>query len=321
MNKNFPYYNSYYFNSISGYLKNEFNHKIVKLSVDGGFTCPNRDGTLSTEGCIFCSEKGSGDFSGKNDISISDQILSQIALSKSKWSEAKYIVYFQNFTNTYGDLNKLKSLYYEALSYPDVIGLAIATRPDCISDDVYNLLSDLNKETFLWVELGLQTIQNETALLINRCYSLEVYENCIDRLTKLGIKTVVHLILGLPGESRDQILETSKFVSKQDVFGIKLQLLHILRGTALEPYFNAHPSEFHFLEFNDYINLVVDILELFPKETTIHRITGDGPKDLLIEPLWSLNKFKVINEINTEFRKRKSFQGINFYSCSNLPSL
>jgi hypothetical protein len=321
MKTNFPFYNSYYFNSISGYLRSEFNYKVIKLSIDGGFTCPNRDGTLSSEGCIFCSEKGSGDFSGKRDISITEQISNQIDLSKAKWPDAKYIVYFQNFTNTYGNIEKLKSLYYEALSYPDVIGLAIATRPDCISDDVYNLLSELNKKTFLWVELGLQTIHSETALLINRCYSLEVYENCIDRLNKFGIKTVVHLILGLPGESRDQILETASFVSKQNVFGIKLQLLHILRGTGLESYFSEHPAEFHYLEFSEYINLVVDILELFPKETTIHRITGDGPRDLLIEPLWSLNKFKVINEINTEFRKRKSFQGMNSYSCSSLPSL
>ncbi len=321
MQQNFPFYNLFYFNSISGYLRNEFNSKVIKLSVDGGFTCPNRDGTLSSEGCIFCSENGSGDFSGKRDVSISEQISGQISLLKIKWPKAKYIVYFQNFTNTYGELSKLKSLYYEALSYPGVIGLAIATRPDCISDDAYILLSELNKKTFLWVELGLQTIHSETAVLINRCYSLEVYENCINRLTNLGIKTVVHLILGLPGESRGRILETAEFVSKQNVFGIKLQLLHILKGTALEPYFATNASEFYCLNFDEYINLVVDILELFPKETTIHRITGDGPRDLLIEPLWSLNKFKVMNEINTEFRKRKSYQGINSYSCSNLPSL
>jgi hypothetical protein len=321
MKTNFQFYNSFYFNSISGYLKNEFAQKVIKLSVDGGFTCPNRDGSLSSDGCIFCSEKGSGDFTGKRNTSIADQMSSQISLLNSKWPNAKYIVYFQNFTNTYGDLDKLKSLYYEALSCPDVIGLAIATRPDCISDGVYSLLSELNKKTFLWVELGLQTIHNETAILINRCYPLEVYENCHKRLENLGIKSVIHLILGLPGESIFQMLETARYVSSQNVFGIKLQLLHILKGTPLEAYFEAHPDEFHCLEFNEYINLVVDILELFPKETTIHRLTGDGPKDLLIEPLWSLNKFKVMNEINKEFRKRKSFQGIDNYSCSNLPSL
>lgn len=317
----FPYYDSYYFNSISGYLKNEFNQKVIKLSVDGRFTCPNRDGTLSSDGCIFCSEKGSGDFTGQRNASITDQISEQIVLLKNKWPDAKYIVYFQNYTNTYGVLDKLKSLYYEALSYPDVIGLAIATRPDCISDDVYNLLSELNKKTFLWVELGLQTIHNETALLINRCYMLKVYEECQERLNILGIKSVVHLILGLPGETRFEMLETARYVSKQNVFGVKLQLLHILRGTALESYFSAHPNDFHCLEFNDYINLIVDIIEFLPQKTIIHRITGDGPRDLLIEPLWSLNKFKVLNEINTEFRKRKSFQGINDYSCSSLPSL
>lgn len=306
----YPFYDCHYYNSISGYLKLHFGKKVVKLSVDGGFTCPNRDGNLSWDGCIFCSEKGSGDFSGKRCESISSQISSQVEAISRKWPDASYIVYFQNFTNTYGDIDDLRQKYEEALSYEGVMGLAIATRPDCISDEVLNLLTEINKKTFLWIELGLQTIHENTAELINRCYKLPVYDNCVKRLNQNGIKVVVHVIVGLPGESKSDIFETIRYISSQNIFGLKLQLLHILKGTALESLFSNRPEIFNFLEFNEYVNTVVDIIEILPKDITIHRITGDAPKELLIEPKWSLNKMNVINNINREFRKRKSHQGI-----------
>ena len=304
-----PFYDSQYYNSISGYLKKEFQTKVIKLSVDGGFTCPNRDGKLSEKGCIFCSEKGSGEFSGDRCESITKQLDSQVRQLSNKWPNANYIVYFQNFTNTYSDVANLRSKYEEALAYPNVLGLAIATRPDCIDDDVLMLLDELNKKTFLWIELGLQTIHEKTANLINRCYKLSAFDKCIASLNNLKIKAVIHLIIGLPTETKQDILETANYISKQNIFGVKLQLLHIIKGTQLEELFSAEPHEFHFLEINDYVNMVVDIIERLPDNITIHRITGDAARSLLLAPIWSLNKLNVINSISKEFRRRKSFQG------------
>ncbi len=330
MSKTNPY------NSIGSFLKSEFGCKIIKLSLDGGFTCPNRDGSLGTGGCIFCSEKGSGDFAGNGSFSIHDQLSSQVKLLETKWPTGKYIAYFQKFTNTYGDVAKMRGIFYEALSYPNVVGLAIATRPDCLNKEVLALLDELNQTTFLWLELGLQTIHEKTADLINRCYPLSTFDVAIDALSKLNIKTVVHLIIGLPGETCFDILDSARYISEMPIFGIKLQLLHVLKGTRLEAlYFddlnNFHKNEavpaIYGLSFDDYISLVVDILEFMPENITIHRLTGDAPRQLLVAPLWSSNKLAILNGIQKEFKRRKSYQGIKsqakhpYLFSSSLPSL
>jgi len=296
-----------YFNSIGSYLKNKFGCKVIKLSLDAGFTCPNRDGTKGVGGCIFCSADGSGDFAS--------DIPGQIHLLSKKWSAGKYIVYFQSHTNTYAPVEILKEKYYEALEYPNVIGIAIATRPDCLSKDVLELLDELNKKTFLWVELGLQTIHEGTANLINRCYSLSTFDNAVENLSVLGIKTVVHFILGLPGENRDDMLASVKYVCSKNIFGIKLHLLNVLKNTKLADFY---PDQIHIPEKEEYISLVVDALEMIPQHITIHRVTADAPRHLLIAPEWSYEKRSILNGINKEFKQRNSYQGI--YSPS-LPSL
>jgi radical SAM protein (TIGR01212 family) len=288
-----------YYNSIGNYLKAEFGCKVIKLSLDAGFTCPNRDGTKGTGGCIFCSADGSGDFAS--------DIPGQIRLLSDKWPTGKYIAYFQSHTNTYAPINVLREKYEQALAYPDVIGIAIATRPDCLSPDVLALLSELNQKTFLWVELGLQTIHESTAELINRCYPLSVFDRAIKDLSALGIKSVVHLILGLPGETREDMFESIRYVCNKDIFGVKLHLLNVLKDTALAEFY---PDRIHIPKKEEYINLVVDALEMIPKHITIHRVTADAPRHLLIAPEWSWEKRTILNGINKEFRRRGSYQGI-----------
>lgn len=309
------------YNAIGRYLKCEFGCKIIKLSVDGGFTCPNRDGTLGTGGCIFCSEKGSGDFAGNSSFPIHEQLTSQIELLKNKWPNGKYIAYFQKFTNTYGDTARMHTLFYEALRYPNVVGLAIATRPDCLNDEVLDLLKELNQVTFLWIELGLQTIHERTADLINRCYPLSVFDSSLDKLSRDGIRTVVHLILGLPGETRRDMLDSAYYISGLPIFGVKLQLLHVLKGTRLEEFYKSasenSPHEKTNAVLNNftresYISLVVDILELMSPDITIHRLTGDAPRHKLVAPLWSSDKLAVLNGIQKEFKRRESFQGMKY---------
>lgn len=296
------------YHAIGFYLKKEFGTKIIKLSLDGGFTCPNRDGTLSKKGCIFCSSQGSGDFSASKNLSISDQITSQINLLKNKWPKGQYIAYFQNYTNTYGDIKILRKLYYEALRNPFVIGLAIATRPDCLSDETLELLSELNKKTFLWIELGLQTIHEQTAQYINRQYSLSTFETALEKLNQNHIKTVVHLIFGLPNESKEDMLQSAAYLASKNIFGVKLHLLHVLKNTRLAQIY--HSGCFETLEKNTYIELVVDALELLPPHVTIHRVTGDAPWKLLIAPKWSTDKKGILNGIDAELKRRDSRQGI-----------
>lgn len=287
-----------YFNSIGSYLKDKFGCKIIKLSLDGGFTCPNRDGSKGTGGCIFCSSEGSGDFAS--------DIPGQIQLLSKKWPSGKYIAYFQSHTNTYAPTEILRKKFYEALEYPDVIGLAIATRPDCLSAEILELLDEINKKTFLWVELGLQTIHEETAHLINRCYPLSVFDEAMNNLSDLNIKTVIHLILGLPGENREQMLDSLSYVCKKNVFGIKLHLMNVLKNTQLA---NFYPDKIHIPTRDEYINLVVDALEMVPQNITIHRVTADAPRNLLIAPEWGYQKRTILNGINKEFRNRGSYQG------------
>jgi hypothetical protein len=314
------------FNAIGGYLKEKFGHKIIKLSLDGGFTCPNRDGSLSHGGCLFCSEKGSGDFAGDTAASIHDQLEDQANRLRTKWPKGKYIAYFQKFTNTYGDVDRMRRLFYEALSYPDVIGIAIATRPDCLDEQVMDLLVELNQATFLWVELGLQTIHEKTAQLINRCYPLSTFDQALENLDCHHIKTVVHLILGLPGETRQDMMDSATYLSRLPIFGIKLQLLHIIKGTRLGDIYTAEMAAqqqndkvalCEDLTLAGYIHLVTDMLEILSPVITIHRLTGDAPRTLLLAPLWSVNKTAILNGIQQEFKRRASYQGRLFNSASS----
>ncbi|MCR5481477.1 MAG: TIGR01212 family radical SAM protein [Clostridia bacterium] len=287
------------YNSIGNYLKNTFGQKVIKLSLDGGFTCPNRDGTKGTGGCIFCSAEGSGDFA--------NTIPEQIELLKKKWPDSsKCIAYFQSHTNTYAPVEVLRSKFEEALSHENIIGLAIATRPDCISDEAFDLIDELNKKTFLWVELGLQTAFDETAAKINRCYDLPVFEETMKRLGSLGIKIVVHLIFGLPGESRAQMLESVGYTAGMNPFGIKFHLLNVVRGSQME---KLYPDYVPFSSIEEYVALVTDALEILPQEITVHRLTADAPRPILIAPEWSYKKRTILNGIAAELRARDSFQG------------
>lgn len=289
-------------------MKRIFNSKIIKLSLDGGFTCPNRDGTLGNKGCIFCGEEGSGEFAASRTLDIPKQMESQKELLSKKWRDGKYIAYYQNFTNTYSTYEDLRQKYYLALSQEDVVGLAIATRPDCLSEEVLDLLEEINKKTFLWVELGLQTIHERTAKFIRRGCTLGCYDEAVKQLNKRNIKMVTHLIFGLPNETREDILSSVKYVANTNTWGVKLHLLYIQKGIDLHEYYKKSP--FHILSQEEYISLVADSIELLPPDMVIHRLTGDCKRALLVEPLWSLDKLRVLSGIDMELKKRGSYQGI-----------
>ncbi|MBU5312930.1 TIGR01212 family radical SAM protein [Tissierella carlieri] len=283
-------------------LRREFGGKVMKLSLDGGFTCPNRDGTIGSKGCIFCGEKGSGEFAGSRLVSIEEQIEEQKKLLSKKWDSNKYIAYFQNFTNTYGPIDRIRTLYYEAINTQGVVGLAVATRPDCLEEETLKLLSEINKKTYLWIELGLQTIHEKSAKLIRRGYPLSIYEEAIEKLKRENIKVVTHIILGIPGESKDDMLNTVKFVAGTKTWGIKLHSLYIQRDTDLYDYYMKNP--FPIMSREEYVSLVVDAIEMLPRDMVIHRITGDGKRELLHEPKWSLDKLKVLSMIDKELKIR-----------------
>lgn len=299
--------NTISYNSLNNYLKTKFGTKIAKLSLDGGFTCPNRDGTLSNDGCIFCSESGSGDFAGDRNLSIAQQIQQQKHRVSKKWPEAKYIAYFQSFTNTYAPLEILRSKYTEAIEQTDIVGLAVATRPDCLGEDVIDLLKELNKETYVWVELGLQTCNEKTAKYINRGYENSVFENAVHRLNSAGIDVVVHLIFGLPNETHEDMLNSVKYTCSFNIQGIKLQLLHVLQNTPLGTLYKNQP--FHIITKEEYLSLVCTALEYIPNEIVIHRLTGDGAKKNLIAPMWSGNKKDVLNSLTKLISEKKVRQG------------
>lgn len=283
-------------NTIGRWLKQNFGEKVVKLSIDGGFTCPNRDGSIGHGGCIFCSPEGSGE--------LSSNIKDQISLLSKKWPNVKsYIAYFQSHTNTYAPAEELRKKYYEALNTTGMVGIAIATRPDCLPEDVLNLLSELNEKTFLWVELGLQTIHGDR---INRGYTLDVYDKSFTELKKRGIRVVTHLILGLPEESKEDMLSSVTYVTKQSPFGIKLHLMNVIKGSSME---TLYPGYIPFDSPEEYINLVCDIIETVPEHITIHRLTGDVPRKLLIAPTWSYKKRTILNGIAGELKKRGTHQG------------
>lgn len=290
------------FYSLNAYLKDTFGHKVYKLALDGGFTCPNRDGTLGTRGCIFCSGAGSGEFAGKRQESITMQIEHGKQRLASKIQNGKYIAYFQAFTNTYAPVERLKELYQEALAHEDIVALSIATRPDCLSDEVIELLVECNEIKPVWVELGLQTIHEHSARYIRRGYSLSVYDDAVKRLKGTGIAIVVHVILGLPGESRRDMLQTVSYVGNSGADGIKLQLLHVIKGTDLEKEYAK--GVFQLLSMEEYVSLVADCIAILPEHMVIHRMTGDGDKKTLIAPLWSCDKKRVLNLLNKTIRER-----------------
>ena len=295
------------YNTLNNELRKEFGEKVMKLSLDGGFTCPNRDGTVGNEGCIFCSDEGSGEFAGSRFVSIKEQVEQQKELLSKKWKSDKYIVYFQNFTNTYKSVGELRKLYYEAISIEGVVGLAIATRPDCLDNDVLELLAELNEKTYLWIELGLQSIHEKSSDFIRRGYALSTYDKAIQDLKLRKIRTVTHIIIGLPNETNDDILDTVKHVSKTNTWGVKLHSLYIQKGTDLYDYYIKNPFTIRSME--EYIEILSDCLEILPKDMIVHRVTGDGKRSLLHEPKWSTNKLKVLTGIDKELKLRNSRQG------------
>lgn len=283
---------------LNEYLKSVFGCKVYKISINAGFTCPNRDGTLGTGGCIFCSKGGSGEFAGDPGMSITEQIEAGKNRVASKIKDGKYIAYFQAFTNTYADIDTLRRVYTEAIMHPDIVALSIATRPDCLPEEVLNLISELNNIKPVWIELGLQTIHEETAKYIRRGYDLSVYDKAVRNLRIRGIDVIVHVILGLPGESTEDMVESVRYVCDSGATGIKLQLLHILRGTDLEQEY--HDGKIHVLSEDEYIDILKKCVSVIPDNVVIHRLTGDGDKKLLIAPLWSADKKHVLNRINKE---------------------
>lgn len=312
-----PYY------SLDYYLKQTYGRKIYKISLNGGMTCPNRDGTKGLGGCIFCSKGGSGDFASSSMLSITDQIeegkkLIKVKLPSSpkqsldcKTPKGQYIAYFQAYTNTYGKIEHLREIFLEAIKHQEIVALSIATRPDCLDNDVLTLLAELNTIKPVWIELGLQTCHEKTANFIRRGYSLSVFEDAVKNLNKISVNIVVHLILGLPGETKKDVMESVAYVAKQQVNGVKLQLLHVLEDTDLADY------SFPILTKEEYIDQVISCLEIIPEEIVIHRVTGDGPKDLLIAPKWSANKKSVLNDLHKELKQKGTWQGSKLDSNPN----
>lgn len=305
------------YHSLDYEMKKTFGQKIYKLSLNGGMSCPNRDGTLDTRGCIFCSAGGSGDFAAASDLSVTEQIEAAKRLVSVKLGnpeKAKYIAYFQAYTNTYAPVSYLRTIFTEAVSHPDIVILSIATRPDCLDDDVLDLLCELNRIKPVWIELGLQTMHERTADFIRRGYPLPVFEEAVTRLHELGITIIVHTILGLPMETKHDMLMTMEYISSLPIQGIKLQLLHILKGTDLGRLYEEGKFT-QVLSLEDYADIVISCLEMLPEAMVIHRITGDGPRKLLLAPLWSTDKKMVLNLIHHKMKEMDSWQGKHCRLC------
>ena len=303
------------YHSFDYMLKERFGEKIYKVALNGGMTCPNRDGTLGNRGCIFCSAGGSGDFAGNRQDSITQQIEKQASSIRQKRGVAKFIAYFQAYTNTYAPVDYLRKIYTEAISHPDIVAVSIGTRPDCLDKDILQLLDELNQKKPVWVELGLQTIHKTTAQYIRRGYPLSCFEQAVSELRKRNLDVIVHTILGLPGENRNDILSTIEYLNHQDIQGIKLQLLHVLKETDLADDYLA--GKFQVYTMEEYLDLVIDCLEHLNPEIVIHRLTGDGPKDLLIAPLWSSAKRTVLNTLHRKCKLQHSFQGKKYKPIEN----
>lgn len=280
---------------------------MFKVALDGGFDCPNRDGTVAHGGCTFCSAAGSGDFAGNRADDLLTQFNEVRDRMHEKWKDGKYMAYFQAFTNSHAPVSVLREKYETVLGLDGVVGLSIATRPDCLPDDVVEYLAELHERTYLWVELGLQTVHERTADLINRAHDFDCYVEGVNKLRKHGIRVCSHIINGLPLEDRGMMMETAKAVADLDVQGIKIHLLHLLKGTPMVKQYEK--GKLTFLSQDDYVQLVCDQLEILPPEMIIHRITGDGPIELMVGPMWSVNKWEVLNAINGELERRGSYQG------------
>ena len=305
----FPYSNTNKrYHTLDYFYKNKFGCKVCKISLNAGFTCPNIDGTLGTKGCIYCSKSGSGEFGGNKNDDLITQFESVKKVMDKKWPNSKYIGYFQARSNTYAPLNILKEKYETILKLDNVVGLSIATRPDCISDECLDYLDRLNKKTFLTVELGLQTIHEKTTKLINRCHDLKCFEDMVKKLKQKNIFTVVHIINGLPDETKDMMIETVKYLNNLNIDGIKIHMLSVLKDTPLAKLYEIKP--FHLLSEEEYVDIVCDQLEYLKPEIVIQRLTGDPMTDDLIEPLWLPKKTQVLNDIDKEMAKRNSYQGI-----------
>lgn len=311
------------YNNLDYHLKSIYGKKIYKIAIDGGMTCPNRDGSIDTRGCIFCSRGGSGEFAASFDVN-NPSVLAQLSAGKSliakkTGSDTEYIAYFQPYSNTYASTSYLHNLYYEALSDPECVGLSIATRPDCLSSEILELLSSI-KEDFpdklLWIELGLQTIHRDTAQYIRRGYELSVFEQAVNNLTNIGIPVIVHIILGLPGETPDMMFNSIEYLNTFNIFGVKLQLLHVLTDTDLAN--DYYDRKFDVLTLEEYIDILISCIERLNPEIVIHRVTGDGPKDKLIAPEWSKNKRNVLNTLLSEMKKRNTYQGRLYESRENI---
>ena len=298
------------YNSIDRYYKDKYGKKVAKISINGNFTCPNKDGTKGVGGCIYCSKSGSGDFAGDKKLSVIDQFYQIKEVMNNKWPDALYIPYLQANSNTYGSIEKLKSVYEPLATLPDIVGISIATRADCFNEEIYNYLADLNKRVPLQIELGLQTIHEKTATLINRKTELSEFVDAINRLRKIGVEIVVHIINGLPYETKDEMLETVKFLNSLDIQGIKIHSLLVLKNTDLELLYEK--EKFPILTLEEYVDITVNQIELLRPDIIIHRVGADSSLEDLIAPMWTRKKLVVMNEIDKLLRKKDSYQGISY---------
>lgn len=298
------------YNSLNYFLREKFGEKVFKISLDAGFSCPNRDGTISRGGCVFCSERGSGDFAGSRCFSITKQFEDIKEMMNKKWKEGKYIAYFQAYTNTYASVDILREKYEEAVSQEGVVALAIATRPDCLSVEILELLEEFSKRVYVWVELGLQTSNDNTAKIINRGYMLQTFEEALEKLNERKIDVVVHTIFGLPGETQKDMLNTVEYIASKHIKGVKFHLLHLMEQTPMVKLYEKGMIEF--LEQEEYIELICKAITMLPQEVVIHRLTGDAPRELLMGPMWSLKKWEVLNAIDRKFTEKDWYQGLYF---------
>lgn len=300
------------YHSLNYFLREKFGSKVFKIALDGGFSCPNRDGTISSGGCLFCSARGSGDFAGDRIFSITKQFEDIKIMMSKKWKSGKYIAYFQAYTNTYASVAVLKEKYEEAVLQEGVVALAIATRPDCLDDDVLDLIEEYSNRVYTWVELGLQTSSDKSAKIINRGYKLVKFEEALIQLNKRNIDVVVHTIFGLPGESSSDMLKTIDYVSHKDIKGIKLHLLHLMENTPMVEIYKQ--KKLRFLTQEEYVDIICKTISMLPPDMVIHRLTGDSPRKLLIGPKWSLKKWEVLNAIDNKLKELDLYQGKNFIS-------
>jgi len=298
------------YHSLNYFLREKFGDKVTKIALDGGFSCPNRDGTISSCGCLFCSERGSGDFAGNRIFSITKQFEDIKLMMRKKWKTEKYIAYFQAYTNTYATIDVLREKYEEAVLQGGVVALAIATRPDCLDKDVLDLIEEYSHRVYTWVELGLQTQNDESAKIINRGYKLSRFEEALSELNKRNIDVVVHTIFGLPGENTEEMLKTIDYVAHKNIKGIKMHLLYLLENTPMVELFKQ--GKLKFLGQAEYVDIICRSITKLPPEMVIHRLTGDSPRDLLIGPMWSLKKWEVLNAIDNKLKQLDLYQGKNF---------